>query len=341
MHFRFMLRIRLDHKWVKAAVLACAIPLTHSARTPYRVPYAAVVMDGDSGDVLAQHQSKTSVRPASLTKMMSIMVVLDTIQQGSLSLNSLWRVSKAASSRPPSVWGVREGTSLSVHACLMAMGVRSGNDIAWMVQENIPQCLQRMNKMAHALGMTRTHFATTSGWDTPGQKTCAYDMALLIRALWRQHPICQQFLGLPGVYRGKKWMPNTNKLQGVLPGMKISKTGFTNLAGSCLATLTQRWDPNQQRQKTVVVVVMGMPSSSARNAHVGELIETAYKAPHALENLITQPMRPNSTSRGSRTFLAGGTKRTQTIKKPLSSGMFKGLVHKALQTLHKRHHRKR
>lgn len=245
--------------------------------------YAAIAMDAISGEIIAQKNATNLVKPASLTKMLTLYILFQDLKNGRLSLNTPFKVSPYASKRPPTIWGVRAHQKISVKECILALSVRSANDIACVVHENIPDCMGRMNRTAQSLGMTRSVFCNTSGWDAPGQHTCAKDMALLVRSLYLHFPEYVKFLSFSSIKRGKNIIFNTNKLQSKVQGMAMGKTGFTSKAGYCLATLTRR------NGDDIIVVVMGMPSSALRNQHLAKLVETYYHNPLHLGSLILSP----------------------------------------------------
>jgi D-alanyl-D-alanine carboxypeptidase len=242
--------------------------------------YTALVMDADSGKVVAGVNERIHVPTASLTKMMTLYLIFERLEQGLWDLDTLLRVSLHASSQPATKWGLRAGQKVSVREAIVALAARSANDMASVIRESVPKCIERMNATAATLGMAHSRFCTTSGWDRKGQYSCAYDMGILLRALWKRFPQYRSFLGLSKIKKGDAKLTNTNKLQGVVPGMIMGKTGYTSTAGYCLATLVQRG------QSSFVFVVMGMPSGIQRNKHMQQMIHTAYQTPIGLETLL-------------------------------------------------------
>lgn len=251
--------------------------------------YTAVVTDLKTGMVLAESQAHKAVYPASLTKMMTLYLTFEALSRGKISLETPFSVSSLASKQPPSKWGLRRGQNISVRQCILALSVKSSNDVAYVVAENLaktmPDFVQTMNAKALALGMTHTSFRNPSGWHHPLQTSSAYDMALLLRAICMDFPQYAGFLGVASLRRGNNTIHNTNKLLGRVPGVFLGKTGFTCPAGWNLATATNRGG------KKIIAVVMGMPSRQQRDKLMAHLIETRYTAPEKLTLAIQEPSR--------------------------------------------------
>lgn len=249
--------------------------------------YSAVVMDANSSKIINAVQHTKSIYPASLTKLMTLFILFESLKKKNISLDTKFTVSKLASSQPASKLGVCCGQKISVHECIFALSVRSSNDIAVVVAENLAKSLKqfvmRMNQTAHRLHLNDTYFCNPSGWHHSAQRTTAKDMAILLRALWLSFPKYTPFLGMTSFERNKKLYRNTNKLQGQVPGMKMGKTGYTQPSGYHLATLTM------QNNRPVIVVVMGMKSANQRNRHMSNIINTFYTAPNNLSNAIKYP----------------------------------------------------
>jgi D-alanyl-D-alanine carboxypeptidase len=261
----------------------------------YTAKYAAVVMDPLSGTVLQEVRGEERMYPASLTKMMTLFLVFEALQDKRVFLNSRFKVSQSASEQPPCKLGVRAGETLPLHTCILAVAVRSSNDIACVIAENVAgsqkRFVQWMNHKAKALGLLKTHFSNPSGLHHPNQYSSAKDMALLVHALWKQFPEYTSFLSQSSFKWNKRTYVSTNKLLGRVPGIQIGKTGFTEPAGWNLATLTLRG------LKPVITVVMGMPSPKERDVQLATLIEAYYRTPSALSYVIRKPLQKKIASR--------------------------------------------
>jgi D-alanyl-D-alanine carboxypeptidase len=233
--------------------------------------FAAIVVDADSGAVLHAENDGAPRYPASLAKMMTLYILFQDIESGRIGMDGTFVVSPTAAAQPPSKLGLRAGSSLPVTDAVAALTVKSANDVAAVVAENLAGSeaafANRMTRTARALGMRGTRFANASGLPDPAQVTTARDMAILCRALRKDFPRqASQFSRRSFSYAGKTY-ESTNKLLGAVEGMDFGKTGYTRASGFNLATSVQRGGDR------IIVVVMGEDSSAARNAHVASLVD--------------------------------------------------------------------
>ncbi|MEM1045331.1 MAG: D-alanyl-D-alanine carboxypeptidase family protein [Pseudomonadota bacterium] len=233
--------------------------------------YAAIVVDVRSGKVLHEVDSESLRYPASLTKMMTLFLVFEDLKSGKLSLNTRWRVSRNAARTPPAKIGVKAGTTISVRDAIRALSVKSANDVAAVVAENMAGSeaafAARMTAMARALGMTSTRFVNASGLPDTRQVTTARDMAILGRALKLRHSrYARNFAAREFKYGGRRFRA-TNRLLGNVRGVDGIKTGYIRLSGYNLVASAKRG------RKHIIVVVIGGKSGKARNAEVTRLIE--------------------------------------------------------------------
>ena len=232
--------------------------------------YAGLVMDASSGRVLYAEDANSPRYPASLTKMMTLYILFEEIERGGLGMGTELAVSAEAARQPASKLGLKAGSTISVADAVLALAVKSCNDVATAVAENIagsePAFAQRMTRTARALGMRNTSFRNASGLPDPAQISTARDMAVLARALGQRFPGHYHVFSTDSfTYAGRRY-ESTNKLLGEVPGMDFGKTGYTRASGYNLATSVQRGG------KRIIVVALGAPSSAARNAHVSGLI---------------------------------------------------------------------
>jgi D-alanyl-D-alanine carboxypeptidase len=262
--------------------------------------YSAVITELKTGNVLAQSDAYTPVYPASLTKLMTLYMLFQSLEQDTIRMDTLFKVSAFAARQPPSKWGLKPGSRISVRQCILALSVKSCNDVAHVVSENLYQStglfVKTMNATALKLGMLKTVFHNPSGWHHRFQKTTAHDMAILMRAICVNFPQYAGFLGIPSIQKGNHVVRNTNKLLGRVPGLYLGKTGYTCPSGYNLVTVTSR------NNQPIVVVVMGMPSKIQRDQLMAALIETCYKAPHRLHLAIAKPL--NTLSKTPHLILA-------------------------------------
>jgi D-alanyl-D-alanine carboxypeptidase len=275
--------------------------------------YTAVITELKTGNILAQSSAHIPVYPASLTKLMTLYLLFQSLEQGLIHMDTLFKVSSFAARQPPSNWGLKPGSRISVHQCILALSVKSCNDVAHVVSENLYQStelfVKNMNAMALKLGMLKTVFYNPSGWHHRLQKTTAHNMAILMRAICINFPEYSGFLGVPSIKKGNRVIRNTNKLLGRVPGLYLGKTGYTCPSGYNLVTVTSR------NNQPIVVVVMGMPSKIQRDQLMASLIETCYKDPRRLHLAIAKPL--NTLSGTPHLVLAKLIKprRTKQVKK--------------------------
>jgi len=237
-----------------------------------RRAYSAIVVDAKSGKILHEEEANSLRYPASLTKMMTLYLLFEQLDRGVLSTNSELTVSAEAAGRPPAKLGVKAGVPISVDTAIRALAVRSANDVAVVIAENLAGSeeayARAMTSKARAIGMSDTVFVNASGLPDPRQVTTARDMAILGRALSSRYPRYFAYFSTPEIsYRGRKWK-NTNKLLGKVPGVNGIKTGYIRDSGFNLVTNVERGG------KHVIAVVIGGRTGNSRNAKMTELIET-------------------------------------------------------------------
>ncbi|WMS42841.1 D-alanyl-D-alanine carboxypeptidase family protein [Acuticoccus sp. MNP-M23] len=236
-----------------------------------RRAYAAIVVDAKTGKVLHEEEAESLRYPASLTKMMTLYLLFEQLDSGRMNTNSALSVSAKAAARPPAKIGVKAGTSITVDTAIRALAVRSANDVAVVISENLAGSeeayAQAMTSKARSLGMRNTVFVNASGLPDKRQVTTARDMAILGRALSSRFPRYFAYFSTPEFsYGGRKWR-NTNKLLGKVDGVNGIKTGYIRDSGFNLVTNVQRGG------KHIIAVVIGGRSGSSRNAKMTELIE--------------------------------------------------------------------
>lgn len=234
--------------------------------------YAGLVVDAGSGQVLYADNADQLRYPASLTKMMTLYLLFEEIERGGLSMNSELAVSANAARQPASKLGLKAGSTIRVEDAILALAVKSCNDVATVVAEAVSGSeaafAGRMTRTARALGMRNTSFRNASGLPDAGQLTTARDMAVLARALQSRFPARSRVLATESfTYAGRRY-ENTNELMGVVPGMDFSKTGYIRASGYNLVTSVRRGG------RRIIVVLFGAPSRAARTAQVTTLVAT-------------------------------------------------------------------
>lgn len=233
--------------------------------------YAAIVVDASNGRVLHQHAANELRYPASLTKMMTVYMMFEALDSGFMTPETQIPVSAYAAARPPTKIGFRPGQSIDVRSAILALNVRSANDVATAVAEYMGGTEERfaamMTARARELGMNSTTFHNAHGLPDSRQQTTAYDMARLSIALRRHFPhhyhyfSNREFTYAGNVIRGH------NDLLGRVNGVDGIKTGFIRASGFNLASSATRGG------RSIVAVVMGGENARSRNQHMEELIE--------------------------------------------------------------------
>ena len=233
--------------------------------------YAAIVVDARTGKVLHQNAANALRYPASLTKMMTLFLLFEELEAGRLSAGSRLIVSETASNQPPAKIGVKPSTAITVDTAARALAVRSANDVAVVIAENLAGSeeafARRMTQRAREIGMTRTVFVNASGLPDAGQITTARDMAILGRALATRFPREFNYFSTRDFTFGKRKWKNTNKLLTKVRGMDGIKTGYIRASGYNLAASVRR------DGRHVIAVVFGGKSGTLRNAQMEALIE--------------------------------------------------------------------
>lgn len=234
----------------------------------------SLVIDAKSGKVLHAHNSQIRVYPASLTKLMTLYLLFESIESGNLSLNKKLIVSEKASKMPPCKLGLKAGESITVREAINALIVKSANDAAVTVAENLKGSEKAfahlMNIKAKQLGMKNTYFKNASGWHDPLQQTTARDMAKLAMALKKNYPkYYPLFSKTSFVFRGNI-VNGHNHVTKNYQGAEGLKTGFTNPAGYNLVTTASR------NGKSLIAVVTGGKSAATRDQKMVGLLNQHF-----------------------------------------------------------------
>jgi len=268
-------------------MLALLIPLNRAQATPF----AAVVMDARSGQILHAINHDTRLHPASLTKMMTLYVAFEAIQNGEVSLDTRVRVSRRAATEVPSRLGLREGQTIALRYLIRAAALRSGNDAATAIAEAISGSVEgfaaRMNRTAAAIGMTNTRFHNAHGLTASGHLSTARDMTILGRQLYFDYPQYYNIFSRRSEDAGIAQVRNTNsRFLDAYPGADGIKTGFTNAAGYNLTAMAER---NGVR---IIVTVFGGRSVMHRHEQVVQLMNRGFREAPA-RVALRRPSRPN------------------------------------------------
>ncbi|RFC67904.1 MULTISPECIES: D-alanyl-D-alanine carboxypeptidase family protein [Mesorhizobium] len=233
-----------------------------------------MLFDLQSGRVIHHQDAFQRWYPASLTKLMTAYVTFRALDAGELTLDSPIRISKNASSQIPAKMGYQPGSVVKLDNALKMMLVRSTNDIAMAIGENVGGTqelfVQRMNTEAARLGMTDTHYANPNGLFAPDQFTTARDQALLVTALRREFPQYSGYYGIEGLRAGKRVLTNFNLLVGRYNGADGMKTGFVCESGFNLIGSATR------NGRTLVAIVLGAKDAQTRAVDAAALLDAGF-----------------------------------------------------------------
>lgn len=254
------------------------------------VPYAELVMDMRTGEVLQSKNADTRLNPASLTKMMTLYIAFEAIEHGEISLDSKVTITKNAAAEPPSKLGLRPGQTIALRYLIRAAAIKSANDAATAIGEAIEGSeaafARRMNRTAKALGMTRTNFVNANGLTASGHLSTAADMVTLGRHLFFDYPQYYNLFSRRSADAGVATVRSTNRrFLDAYEGADGIKTGYTSAAGFNLVASAQRGN------KRVIGAIFGGTSTAMRNARMAELLDLGFrKSPNRA--LVQKPGRP-------------------------------------------------
>jgi D-alanyl-D-alanine carboxypeptidase (penicillin-binding protein 5/6) len=235
-------------KRIFAALLAaviCISPVTALEPPEAQAP-SAVLIEKETGHVLYEKNAREKLAPASVTKVMTMLLVMEAIEQGLISETDTVTISAHAQSMGGSQVFIAEGEKYSVHDLLKGMIIASGNDASVALAEHISGAestfVSKMNAKAAKLGMTDTHFVNCCGLDAEGHVTSARDIALMSVELLRRFPDVKKYTTIwqDSLRDGTFGLDNTNKLIRFYPGATGIKTGSTGKAKSCIAASAER-----------------------------------------------------------------------------------------------------
>jgi D-alanyl-D-alanine carboxypeptidase len=245
----------------------------------WQAGFSAIVIDAKTGAILDEESPDALRHPASLTKIMTLYMLFERIEQQKLTLKSKLKVSEFASEQPPSKLGVREGQTIEVEDAIKALVTRSANDVAVVIAEALAGDQEafalQMTRKARALGMSNTVFKNASGLPDREQVTTARDMATLGRAIQDRFPSLYRFFSTQSFYYKGRVIANHNRLLGRVTGVDGIKTGYTNASGFNLVTSVRH------KNRHIVSVVLGGRTGAARDQYMRELIADNLDDAHA------------------------------------------------------------
>jgi len=250
---------------------------------------SAILIEATTGKIIFEKNSHEKLAPASMTKIMSMLLIMENIDKGVISWDDTVTTSENASSMGGSQILLETGEQMSVYDMFKGIAVASGNDAVVALAEYIAgseeEFVNMMNKKAKELGLKDTVFKNPHGLDTANHYSSAYDMAFIAKELVKHEKVFE-FTSIYEDYLRKGtdrelWLVNTNKLVRFNPIVDGLKTGFTSEAGYCLTATAKK---NNMR---LISVVMGEPDTKTRNSETTSLLDYGF-AKYKAENIVTK-----------------------------------------------------
>ncbi len=265
---------------VVAALLVGIFPLQTKAVDLNVAGKSALLMDAATGTILYEHNAHEPLAPASVTKVMTMLLIMEAIDSGKIHWDDAVTASEAAAAKGGSQVYLKVGETMTVSDMVKSIAVSSANDCACAMAEHLAGSesafVGLMNSRAKELGMNDTHFVNCTGLDDSAEAkdhlTSAHDIALMSRQLLKYHPSIKQFttIWMDTVRDGAFGLSNTNKLIRFYNGATGLKTGFTSGAGYCLSASAER------DGMELIAVVMGCETSQDRFAACKSMLDYGF-----------------------------------------------------------------
>lgn len=250
---------------------------------------SAIIIEPTTGTILFEKNSHEKLHPASMTKMMSMLLVMEAIENKTLTWDEMITVSENASSMGGSQILLETGEKMSVHDLFKGVAIASGNDAVVALAERVAgskeEFVKKMNTRANELGLKDTNFKNPHGLDDANHYSSAYDMGMIAKELSRHEKVFE-FTSIYEDYLRKGtdkeiWLVNTNKLVRFYEGVDGFKTGYTKEAGYCLTASAKK---NGMR---IITVVMGEEDSKVRNAETTQMLDYSF-ANYQLDTIVSK-----------------------------------------------------
>ena len=239
---------------------------------------SAILIEASTGKILFEKNADEKLHPASMTKMMSMLLIIEAIENGVIKWDQIVTVSENASSMGGSQILLETSEKMSVRDLFKGVAIASGNDavvaLAEAVAGNVNNFVSMMNKRASELGLTNTNFKNPHGLDDANHYSSSRDMSLIARELVKHKEVLEYTKIYEDYLREntdrKIWLVNTNRLVRFYDGVDGLKTGYTEDAGYCMTATAEK---NGMR---IIAVVMGEETSKIRNQEVSEMLDYAF-----------------------------------------------------------------
>lgn len=250
---------------------------------------SAILIEASTGKILFEKNADEKLHPASMTKMMSMLLIIEAIEDGVIKWDQIVQVSENASSMGGSQILLETGEKMSVRDLFKGVAIASGNDavvaLAETVAGSVNNFVSMMNKRSSELGLTNTNFKNPHGLDDANHYSSSRDMSIIAKELVKHKEVLEYTKIYEDYLREdtdrKIWLVNTNRLVRFYDGVDGLKTGYTEDAGYCM-TATAEKDGMR-----IIAVVMGEETSKIRNQEVSEMLDYAfaqYKVINMLKN---------------------------------------------------------
>ena len=284
------------------AAAALAVTLKPAAAGAADLPVtsrAALLMEKTTGQVLFAQNEHEALEPASVTKVMTLLLTMEAIDSGTISYDDVVTVSAYAAGMGGSQVFLAEGEQITVEELVKAVCVASGNDAAAALAEQVAGTaelfVEKMNRRAAELGMNDTHFVNCTGLTAEGHITSAYDIALMSRELILHHPDIRRFttIWMDTIRGGTFQLANTNKLIRFYDGATGLKTGYTASAGYCISATAER------DGMELIAVIMKAPDKDTRSSDAKALLSYGFAAYTLAPAAPEEPLPPVPVAMGT------------------------------------------
>ena len=258
-----------------ALCLLALLPTAGAVELPL-TSRAALLMEKTTGEILFAQNEHEALEPASVTKIMTLLLTMDAIDSGAMAYDDVVTVSANAAGMGGSQVFLAEGEKITVEELLKSVCVSSGNDAAVALAEKVSGVtelfVEQMNNRAKGLGMDDTHFVNCTGLTAKGHVTSAYDIALMSRELLTKHPDIRRFTTIwtDTIRDGTFGLANTNKLIRFYDGATGLKTGYTTSAGYCISATAER------EGMELIAVIMKGETADKRNTDAKALLNYGF-----------------------------------------------------------------
>lgn len=264
---------------------------------------SVLLMEKESGQVLYEQNSQEQMEPASVTKIMTLLLIMEALQEQRISKDDMVTVSAHAAGMGGSQVYLEQGEQMSVHELVKCITVVSGNDAAVAMAEYLAGSeevfVEQMNQRALELGMVNTHFVNCTGLPVEGHLTTAYDIALMSRELILHHPEIQEYttIWMDSIRNGAFGLTNTNRLIHSYDGATGLKTGSTDSALYCMSATAQR------NGMELIAVIMKAPTSADRFQDAQMLLDYGFASYSLQEVYPDQPLAPIPVRLGTQEYI--------------------------------------